>query len=110
MKKIITVAIVVLLMVSAIVPASACSNPDNDLQTRPVNKTDFETEYPYVFVHGMGGWGPSNKFYKLSHCFPKGLKFICIWGVHLFYRMGLPGVYIWVNRFLLDVVKLEVKC
>ena len=74
MKKIITVAIVVLLMVSAIVPASACSNPDNDLQTRPVNKTDFETEYPYVFVHGMGGWGPSNKFYKLSPYWGGGLS------------------------------------
>lgn len=56
----------------------------------------------------FSGWR-KNKFYKFSHCFPKGLKFICIWGVHLFYRMGLPGVYIWVNRFLLDVVKLEVK-
>ena len=75
MKKIITVAlVVVLLMVSAIVPASACSNPDSDLQTRPVNKTDFETEYPYVFVHGMGGWGPSNKFYKLSPYWGGGLS------------------------------------
>ena len=56
----------------------------------------------------FSGWR-KNKFYKLSHCFPKGLKFICIWGVHLFYRIGLPGVYIKVNRFLLDVMKLEVK-
>lgn len=49
------------------------------------------------------------KLLKLSHCFPKGLKFILIWGVHLFYRMGLPIIYIWVNRFVLDVLKVEVK-
>ena len=50
-----------------------------------------------------------SKFFKMSHCFPKGFKFIAIWGVHLFYRLKLPIVYVWVNRFLTDVVKLEVK-
>ena len=49
------------------------------------------------------------KHYKISHCFPKGFKFICIWGVHFFYKIHLPIVYIWVNRFLMDIVKLEVK-
>lgn len=49
------------------------------------------------------------KHYKFTHCFSKGFKSICIWGVHLFYKLKLPIVYIWVNRFLLDVVKLEVK-
>ena len=49
------------------------------------------------------------KHYKFSNCFKKGFKSICIWGVHLFYRLKLPIVYIWVNRFLLDVLKLEVK-
>ena len=51
----------------------------------------------------------NSKHYKISHCFPKGFKFICIWGVHLFYRLHLPIVFIWVNRFLMDIVKLEVK-
>ncbi len=50
-----------------------------------------------------------NKFFKFSHCFKNGFKSILIWGVHLFYRMGLPIVYVWVNRFLVDVLKLEVK-
>ena len=51
----------------------------------------------------------NSKLYSIRHCFPKGFKFICIWGVHLFYKLHLPIVYIWVNRFLLDVVKMEVK-
>lgn len=50
-----------------------------------------------------------SKFFKMSHCFPKGIKYIAIWGVHLFYRMGMPRVYIWVNRFVRDVLKMEVK-
>ena len=51
----------------------------------------------------------NNKFFKISHCFPKGMKFICIWGVHLLYKLKLSIIYIWVNRFLVDKVKLEVK-
>ncbi|MBQ3604289.1 MAG: hypothetical protein IJA02_10635 [Clostridia bacterium] len=31
------------------------------------------TDYPYVFVHGMGGWGPDNKFYELSPYWGGGL-------------------------------------
>jgi triacylglycerol esterase/lipase EstA (alpha/beta hydrolase family) len=46
------------------VSASACELPENDMQARPVNKNNFVTDYPYVFVHGMGGWGPSNQFYN----------------------------------------------
>ena len=51
----------------------------------------------------------NNRNYKFIHCFKKGFKFICIWGVHLLYKLHLPIIYIWVNRFLLDVIKLEVK-
>ena len=51
----------------------------------------------------------TNEFFKLSHCIKKGFKSILIWGVHLFYRMRLPIVYIWVNKFLVDVLKVEVK-
>ena len=48
-------------------------------------------------------------FDKFSHCFKNGFKSILIWGVHLFYRIRLPIVYVWVNRFLVDVLKIEVK-
>ena len=49
------------------------------------------------------------KHYKLFNSLKKGFKSTLIWGVHLFYRMNLPIVYIWVNRFVLDVLKKEVK-
>ena len=51
----------------------------------------------------------NSKHYKITHCFPKGMKYIGIWGVHLFYKLHLPIVYIWVNRFVHDVLKVEVK-
>ncbi len=49
------------------------------------------------------------RHYKLGHCIKGGLKSFLIWGVHLCYRLHIPIVYIWVNRFVLDVLKLEVK-
>ena len=51
----------------------------------------------------------SNKFFGMGHCFSKGFKFILIWGVHLFYKLGLARVYVWVNRTLVDKLKVEVK-
>ena len=50
-----------------------------------------------------------SKHFKMTHCFSKGFKYIAIWGVHFFYRIHLPIVYIWVNRFIRDVLKIEVK-
>lgn len=51
----------------------------------------------------------NNKFFRISHCFPKGFKFIGIWGVHLLYKLRLPVIYVWTNRFLVDCLKVEVK-
>lgn len=51
----------------------------------------------------------NNPNFGLIHSLKGGFKTFMIWGVHLFYRMHLPIVYIWVNRFVLDVLKLEVK-
>lgn len=51
----------------------------------------------------------NSKFFKISHCFPKGFKFIAIWGVHLLYKLRLPIIYVWANRFLVDKLKVEVK-
>lgn len=30
-----------------------------------VDKTDFNTEYANVFVHGLSGWGSYDWYYKL---------------------------------------------
>ena len=40
----------------------------------PVSAEDSEvSEYPYVFVHGMGGWAPGNPIYDLSPYWGGGL-------------------------------------
>jgi uncharacterized alpha/beta hydrolase family protein len=56
LTKLISLILAITLCVCAcIIPASAESNTE-----RVIDKSKFETDYPYIFVHGMGGWSPSN--------------------------------------------------
>ena len=68
-SKLISLLLAVIMCFSAcIVPVSAKSESD-----RVVEKDQFATDYPYIFVHGMGGWSPTNKFYSLSPYWGGGL-------------------------------------
>ena len=51
----------------------------------------------------------NSKLYSIRHCFPKGFKYILIWGVHLVYKLHIPIIYIKTNRFIRDIMKKEVK-
>lgn len=51
----------------------------------------------------------TSKHFGLIHSCKRGFKNFLIWGVHLCYRLHIPQVYIFVNRFILDVLKIEVK-
>lgn len=67
--KLISLILAITLCVCAcIVPVSAGSNTE-----RVIDKSKFETDYPYIFVHGMGGWSPSNEFYSMSPYWGGGL-------------------------------------
>ncbi|MBR0349622.1 MAG: hypothetical protein IIX16_08325 [Clostridia bacterium] len=67
--KLISLILAITLCVCAcIIPASAESNTE-----RVIDKNKFETDYPYIFVHGMGGWSPSNEFYSMSPYWGGGL-------------------------------------
>lgn len=69
MKKFISVILAVAMCISVFaLPASAKSETD-----RIVEKEGFATDYPYIFVHGMGGWAPTNDFYSLSPYWGGGL-------------------------------------
>lgn len=48
-------------------------------------------------------------FLKLGYSLKKGFKHIAFWGVFLFYKWGIPGVYINVYRFLVDKLKIDIK-
>lgn len=68
-SKLISLLLAVIMCFSAcLVPVSAKSESD-----RVVEKDQFATDYPYIFVHGMGGWSPTNKFYSLSPYWGGGL-------------------------------------
>lgn len=38
-----------------------------------VDGVKYTSDYPYIFVHGMGGWGPDNEFYAMSPYWGGGL-------------------------------------
>lgn len=63
------------LFLAAVLVFSMCGIPvsaQSETQ-RTIDKSQFSTDYPYIFVHGMGGWSPSNKFYSLSPYWGGGL-------------------------------------
>lgn len=69
-SKIISVFLAVTMCICAcIIPASAESNTE-----RVIDKSKFATDYPYIFVHGMGGWAPENEFYSISPYWGGGLR------------------------------------
>ncbi len=56
----------------------------------------------------FGNWRKS-PFLKLGYSLKKGFKHIALWGVSLFYKYGIPMVYIRVYRFLVDKLKIDIK-
>lgn len=68
MKKIISLFLALSIIFCAVaIPAAA-------EKTVTIDSTKFKTDYPYVFVHGMGGWAPDNEFYSLSPYWGGGLS------------------------------------
>lgn len=63
MKKLISV-ILVLAMVFGVASVSA--------NAAEINKNS-KTNYPFIFVHGMGGWAPGSTYYSLSPYWGGGL-------------------------------------
>lgn len=68
--KLISLLLAIIICASVcLVPVSAESGAD-----RVVEQDRFVTDYPYIFVHGMGGWSPTNKFYSMSPYWGGGLS------------------------------------
>ncbi len=69
LSKITAVILTIMMLFSlAILPANASYE-----LSRNIDKSSFVTNYPYIFVHGMGGWGPTNSFYEKSPYWGGGL-------------------------------------
>ena len=67
MKK--TVSII--LVVSMLLGMVAMHAGAEDAVT--VDGVEYKSDYPYIFVHGMGGWGPDSDFYATSPYWGGGL-------------------------------------
>lgn len=61
-KKLSALILALIMLISlAVIPTQA-----GYTLSRNINKSSFKTDYPFVFVHGMGGWGPSGSFNSKS--------------------------------------------
>ena len=61
-RTIAAILAIAMLLGAALIPANAAE----------INKNS-ETDYPYIFVHGMGGWAPGSQYYSLSPYWGGGL-------------------------------------
>lgn len=73
-----------------------------------VNMKELTKENIEYFNQNFPTWRNS-KFFKISHCFPKGFKYIGIWGAHLLYRMNLQMIYVWAYKFCMDKLHITIK-
>lgn len=69
LTKIISLVLsLIILLGIAVLPAQASYELSRD-----IDRESFKTDYPYVFVHGMGGWGSANAYYEKSPYWGGGL-------------------------------------
>lgn len=61
----------VLMVLSMTVIASSAE--DGESAEITLDKSAFATDYPYIFVHGMGGWAPGSDYYEVSPYWGGGL-------------------------------------
>ena len=50
-----------------------------------------------------------NPFLKLGYSLKRGVKHVGLWGISVFYKLGLQMVFIGVYRFVVDILKIDIK-
>lgn len=75
---------------------------------KSVNMKQMLKETIKYLDDNFSNWRKS-PFLKLGYSLRKGFKHIALWGVSLFYKWGIPMVYIKVYRFLVDKLKIDIK-
>ncbi len=71
-KKLVAV-VLSLVMIFSLVAVSVSAEGTYSAETPTINKELFKSDYPYIFVHGMGGWGTNDDYYSLSPYWGGGL-------------------------------------
>lgn len=76
-KKLLAFVMVMLIIISSVaVATSGISLLTKEKEEKSVVTLDFDSfksDYPYVFVHGMGGWGSDSEYYEDSPYWGGGL-------------------------------------
>ena len=73
-----------------------------------VNMKEMLKETIKYLDENFTNWRKS-PFLKFGFSLKKAFKHIAFWGVSLFYKWGIPMVYINVYRFLVDKLKIDIK-
>lgn len=48
-------------------------------------------------------------FLKFNYCIKRGIKHIGLWGISKLYKWNMPMVFIHVYKFVVDVLKIDIK-
>lgn len=75
---------------------------------KTVNMKEMLKETIKYLDENFSNWRKS-PFLKFGYSLKRGFKHIAFWGVSLFYKWGIPMVYIKVYRFLVDKLKIDIK-
>lgn len=67
MKKVISIILAVSMLLGMVAIHVGAEN------AVAVDGVEYTSDYPYIFVHGMGGWAPDNRFYAMSPYWGGGL-------------------------------------
>ena len=73
-----------------------------------VNMKEMLKETIKYLDENFTNWRKS-PFLKFGYSLKKGFKHIAFWGVSLFYKWGIPMVYIRIYRFFIDKLKIDIK-
>ncbi len=73
MKKMKKALAVILSVMMAFSLVTVSVSAEGEETVPAIDKSLFETDYPYIFVHGMGGWAPGSDYYETSPYWGGGL-------------------------------------
>lgn len=99
MKDILDLMVFIHLAVSIMYRASY----NKEIDFRSIRK---ETK-KYLNEH-FSGWRTS-PFLKFNYCIKRGIKHIGLWGISVLYKLNLEGIFFIFYRFMIDVLKIDIK-
>ena len=99
MKNILDLMVFIHLAISIMYRASY-NKEINFKKTRKETKQFLDEHFPT--------WRNST-FLKFKYCKKRGIRHIGLWAIALLYKMNLEGIFFIIYRFIIDILKIDIK-